>query len=297
MRAGTVRLAFYKRRTALGAGLKEHGVKALLGIVGGFVLTLAVFASGLGFATWLLAAKPVRQLTPTIGVAELWTKDAQPVDPKKQNLQRIPALQAEASAMAVEPAKAGEGAQAAALAPQTEPRPADSRSGQPSAQPDAAAQPAAADQQARQQLPVAHLQWCAARYRSYRPEENNYRSYSGEMRPCVSPYYDPAGDRTASTGQGIQANDQGNDRQAATTDYQVNDNQTDMEGYALSGDGYDATYGGPPEEISPQAEAALEQGRAVSGDHVDYCFSRYRSYDPDDNSYQPFDGGPRRQCE
>ncbi|TJW78527.1 MAG: BA14K family protein, partial [Mesorhizobium sp.] len=28
-------------------------MKALLGIVGGFVLTLAVFASGLGFATWL----------------------------------------------------------------------------------------------------------------------------------------------------------------------------------------------------------------------------------------------------
>ena len=29
-------------------------MKALLGIVGGLVLTLAVFASGLAFATWLL---------------------------------------------------------------------------------------------------------------------------------------------------------------------------------------------------------------------------------------------------
>jgi hypothetical protein len=281
-------------------------VKALLGIVGGFVLTLAVFASGLGFATWLLAAKPVRQATPTIGVAELWTKDAEPVDPNKQNLQRIPALQAKASPMTVEPAKtddpakAGEGAQAAALAapaPQTELRPADTQAGQSSAQPDTAVQPAAADQQARQELPIAHLQWCAAHYRSYRPDENDYRSYSGELRPCVSPYYDPAGDRTASTDQGVQANDQGNDPQAATTDYQVNDDQADMEGYAPSGDGYAATYGGAPEEISPQAEAALEQGRAVPGDHVDYCFSRYRSYDPGDNSYQPFDGGPRRQCE
>ena len=69
-------------------------MKALLGITGGFVLTLAVFASGLAFATWLLAAKPVRQATPAIGVSELWTKDAQPVDPQKQNLERIPAQQA-----------------------------------------------------------------------------------------------------------------------------------------------------------------------------------------------------------
>ena len=37
-------------------GLKERSVKALLGIAGGFLLTLAVFASGLAFAAWLLAA-------------------------------------------------------------------------------------------------------------------------------------------------------------------------------------------------------------------------------------------------
>jgi hypothetical protein len=34
----------------------------------------------------------------------------------------------------------------------------------------------------------------------------------------------------------------------------------------------------------------------VDGDHVQSCFDRYRSYRPEDNSYQPFDGGPRRQC-
>lgn len=265
-------------------------MKALLGIVGGFVLTLAVFASGLGFAAWLLAAKPVRQSTPTIGVAELWTKDAQPVDQNKQQLQRIPALQA-ASAVAAEPAKAGDAAQTLALST------ADSRSGQPSGRPEAVAQPAAADQQARDQLPVAHLKWCAARYRSYRPGENNYRSYSGEIRPCVSPYYDPAGDRTASTGKVIQVSDQGNDRQAVATGYQMNDDQAVLEAYATPSDGYARTYGGQPEEISAQAEAYVEQGGAVSSDHVDYCFSRYRSYDPSDNSYQPFDGGPRRQCQ
>lgn len=282
-------------------------MKALLGIAGGFVLTLAVFASGLAFATWMLAAKPVRQATPTIGVSELWTKDAQPVDPQKQNLERIPAQQA-APAKAGgepapgEPAKAGGATQAAAQAataqPWLQPLPGVSAPGQPAPDANAPQQPAPADQQA--QLPVAHLQWCATRYRSYRPDENSYRSYSGELRPCISPYYDP-GDRTASTGQSDQTSDQGaNDRQAATAGDRINeanDDQAEMQGYAPSGDGYATTYGGPPEEISPEAEAAQASGRPVSGDHVDYCFSRYRSYDPRDNSYQPFDGGPRRQCE
>jgi hypothetical protein len=284
------RPAFYER------GLKERRVKALLGIAGGFVLTLAVFASGLAFATWMLAAKPVRQATPAIGVSELWTKDAQPVDQQKQNLERIPAQQAEPAKAGGEPApgepvKAGGATQATALAapaapaqPRLQPLPGMSAPTQPAPGVNAAQQPAPADPQAERQLPVAHLQWCATRYRSYRPDENSYRSYSGELRPCISPYYDPGGDRTASTGNRIN-------------DDQTNDDQAEMEGYAPTGDGYATTYGGPPEEISPQAEAAQASGRQVSGDHVDYCFSRYRSYDPSDNSYQPFDGGSRRQCE
>ncbi|MDX8528519.1 BA14K family protein [Mesorhizobium sp. MSK_1335] len=272
-------------------------MKALLGIVGGFVLTLAVFASGLAFATWLLAAKPVRQATPAIGVSELWTKDAQPVDPQKQNLERIPARQAAAApGKPAEPAKMDSGTQTAALAapaplaaPRLQPLPGVSESGQPAPDANANQQPATADQQ----LPVAHLQWCATRYRSYRPAENSYRSYSGELRPCISPYYDPMDDRTASTGP----NDQANGRQSATDD-QMSDDQAEMEGYAPSGDGYATTYGAPPEEISPEAQAGEQApARQVSGHHVDYCFNRYRSYDPQDNTYQPFDGGPRRQCE
>ncbi|MDX8466203.1 BA14K family protein [Mesorhizobium sp. VK23B] len=273
-------------------------MKALLGIVGGFVLTLAVFASGLAFATWLLAAKPVRQATPAIGVSELWTKDAQPVDPGKQQLERIPAQQAAgAPTKADESAKADAGAQTTALATpqpaaprQLQPLPGLSPNAQPAPDANAAAQPVgqAPTQQAR--LPAAHLEWCANRYRSYRPEENSYRSYSGELRPCVSPYFDPGGDNTASTdaSQNDQA-DQG----------EVTDDQAEMEGYAPTRDGYATTYGGPPEEISPEDQAPRDRllGPQMSGDHIDSCFSRYRSYDPQDNTYQPYYGGPRRQCE
>ncbi|MER8954885.1 BA14K family protein [Mesorhizobium sp. M0833] len=30
---------------------------------------------------------------------------------------------------------------------------------------------------------------------------------------------------------------------------------------------------------------------------MQYCFSRYRSYRPEDNNCRPYSGGPRRQCE
>jgi hypothetical protein len=38
-------------------------------------------------------------------------------------------------------------------------------------------------------------------------------------------------------------------------------------------------------------------GGFASRDHVSDCFSRYRSYRLADNSYQPFGGGPRQQCQ
>ncbi len=38
---------------------------------------------------------------------------------------------------------------------------------------------------------LAHMEWCASRYRSYRAEDNSYRSYSGERRSCASPYEQP----------------------------------------------------------------------------------------------------------
>jgi hypothetical protein len=63
----------------------------------------------------------------------------------------------------------------------------------------------------------------------------------------------------------------------------------------------------PLEEEPPATEAdlptvdqvALERAPAAdmdSEEHIRSCFSRYRSYRPEDNTYQPFDGGPRRPC-
>ncbi|MFC3324437.1 BA14K family protein [Mesorhizobium cantuariense] len=196
-------------------------MKAVLGLVCGFVLTLAVFGSGLGFAAWLLAAKPPRQATATISMAELWTKKAQPVNKAAQSFKRLPAEQSASPDIAAQPQET----------------PSD-----PTVT--AAIAPGAAD------LSPSHLAWCASRYRSYHPDDNSYLSYSGQLRPCISPYLE-----VANAGDG------------------------DENGAGLG------------------VYAANDGGEALSADHVDNCFSRYRSYRPEDNSYQPYSGGPRRQCQ
>ncbi|TIX98043.1 MAG: BA14K family protein, partial [Mesorhizobium sp.] len=66
-------------------------MKVLSAVLGGFVLTLAVFASGLAFAVWILSAEPVRQAVPTSSVAELWPREPRKVDPASQKLERLPA--------------------------------------------------------------------------------------------------------------------------------------------------------------------------------------------------------------
>ncbi len=54
---------------------------------------------------------------------------------------------------------------------------------------------------------------------------------------------------------------------------------------------------GEAELLTVSNEPASSNAYAVQGDHVASCMQRYRSYRPSDNTYQPYGGGPRRQCE
>ena len=81
-----------------------------------------------------------------------------------------------------------------------------------------------------------HLAWCAQRYRSFDPATNSYRSYSGEIRECSSPFQ-----RTV-------------------------------------------------------AEADEGVGTKVNAQAAARCAARYKSYRPEDNTYQPWEG-PRRSCD
>lgn len=108
-------------------------------------------------------------------------------------------------------------------------------------------------------LSDAHVNWCRDRYRSYQPESNSYTPYGGGSRECVSPFFE---DTTVAAEEG---------------------------GILLDASASEAS---DAERISQQASAAPS-----SDEHVISCFERYQSYRADDNTYQPYGGGPRMQCQ
>ena len=108
---------------------------------------------------------------------------------------------------------------------------------------------------------LAHVQWCSERYRSYRVEDDSYRPYRGGRQACISPFSDAIAARDIATA------------------------------------GYDQAPEAETQATVQLASAGGWSATDLSADHVDACYSRYRSYRPEDNSYQPYGGGPRRQCE
>jgi hypothetical protein len=111
---------------------------------------------------------------------------------------------------------------------------------------------------------AAHVAWCSDRYRSYRPGDNTYTPYSGGKRECVSPYSDALG------AGGMPALSE----EAASYD-EASVDQSLM--------GYTTVVDEAPVDLSIE--------------HVRSCFERYRSYRMEDNTYQPYGGGPRQQCQ
>ena len=116
------------------------------------------------------------------------------------------------------------------------------------------------------ELSEAHIEWCADRYRSYRPRDDSYTPYSGGRRRCVSPY-----------SEGIEVEAEGSPPRAS--DSVIHAESVDSSSPSVEWVSADA----PGDDLA-------------ASEHAAYCFSRYRSYRPEDNSYQPYGGGPRRQC-
>ncbi|WP_292550419.1 BA14K family protein [Mesorhizobium sp.] len=245
-------------------------MKALSAVLGGFVLTLTVFASGLAFALWILSAEPVRPVAPTSSVAELWPREPRKVNPASQQLERLPARAVpEIPAVPAIPEIPEVAEVPSDHAPFDEApvdraaKPGDAAASSPDTTATASIKPTTPATDEQQAMPAAHVEWCASRYRSYRPSNDHYTSYSGEQRPCISPYLDAgAADRAT------QPADDGASYVEAT------------DTWSMDGD-------------IPADETG---GAWLPPDHVEYCFSRYRSYRPEDNTYQPYSGGPRRQC-
>ncbi|HEV7418011.1 MAG TPA: BA14K family protein [Tianweitania sediminis] len=119
--------------------------------------------------------------------------------------------------------------------------------------------PVAEEPAVNERLLAAHLDWCSSRYRSFNPSDNTYRPYSGGKQQCVSPHLSEAAPRlSASIEPALEE---------------------------------EAVFQQASFATSASGTATLSQA------HIRDCSQRYRSYRIEDNTYQPYGGGPRRQCD
>jgi hypothetical protein len=127
----------------------------------------------------------------------------------------------------------------------------------------------------------AQADWCFARYRSYRIEDNSYQPLSGgPRRQCRAPGAATTGTvGAAQLPDRPQAPPMQDDLQPRPERPAARANQRADDGAA----GY--------------AQSQAIDADVPAGSHEEWCFARYRSYQAEDNSYQPFAGGPRRQCQ
>lgn len=249
-------------------------MKVVLAILGGLSLSVVTFVGGLVAATaFFTAGEDKKKLT---DAPDLWTNHPVRVDVAKNDFERLPARtlrpqQAAAINAHALPDTDREVSVAVseedALGDEVIPGVDETVTG--SISPDQAPPVEVAKEP---QLSEAHLEWCSSRYRSYRPRDNSYTPYSGGRKQCNSPFSGPSASSDGASGDKVSPP-------------------------PLQEDSFPEE---PTVEDSPEIEQATAESRPSSygtWEHAQSCFARYRSYRPEDNSYQPYGGGPRRQCE
>lgn len=238
-------------------------MKTIAALIAGLLLSLTTFVAGLALAlTFLNVGEPEHRLDAR-NTAALWSTEPVAVDKKSQSFERVPArVVPKAEKVAAINNIGGMGAKGVKTAQREEVAMVDPVT--TGAIEETAAKPAAATWRS-----TAHADWCSRRYRSYNAQDNSYRPYGGGRRPCKSPY------SSVNTADAPVEASGKTEAVTAARDQPVVDPEPD----AVEQVAYEET-------ASPYIDA----------DHVQACFDRYRSYRPEDNTYQPFDGGPRRQC-
>jgi len=245
-------------------------VRTILLLLTSLIVVTGIFVAGMAFTAYMIA-EPEPHRFAHLDTPDLWTSEPMAVDPAKQNYERIGAIPAIASL----PASGPEGREIAA------PTSVNTDAGVPSTEANTnsgiddmstgAIEPG--DQARSPVMDPAHAEWCFGRYRSYRVEDNSYQPFGGGMREqCQSPWTPMEEDMAAMTPDGMEDGRPGDGVPL------VSGSNTNLSGRS-SADGQSAAAGSAP-----------------VGAHEEWCYARYRSYRVDDNSYQPFDGGPRRIC-
>lgn len=266
-------------------------LKATVGLAASVCAAVFVVAMGMGVASVALSDPGPHKFSHLD--APLWTTEPVVVDVASQDYTRLPALVASADVPA---SGVPETAMVAGHAIDQGDMAVSSANGSDRAQgATEGAQVAALSGGAADPLQV---QWCSARYRSYRAEDNSYQPYDGSTRrSCVAPGSNAAaltGPQTADAGPAVtQASVRRDGAMIGNGDREMVPavaTATTPTAPTLTG----ATLTSAALSASPVADG---QGATVSAaDHDGWCAARYRSWRSDDNTYQPLDGGPRKAC-
>ena len=154
-------------------------MKPVLELLAASALSVGMVIGGVVVASAALAPDEEQHHFSGLDIADLWTSEPVRVDRSQQNLERLPPRYASHVVM-------------------TEPQPTNlaaltkHKNVGPGADGlDLASTGAVVDastDMTSTALAPQHVAWCEESYRSYDPASNTYRSFSGELRNCASPY-------------------------------------------------------------------------------------------------------------
>ncbi len=250
-------------------------VRAIILLVSSLVLVVSVFVAGVALTAYAIK-EPDRHHFANMDTPDLWTSRPVAINPAGQGYERIAAIPALASL----PPSHGDPQTAVAQTEEAESAKSSTElaSSEPAADDMTIATSTDVSAPQRDALDPAHAEWCYGRYRSYRMEDNSYQPFGGAARQqCQSPWSPMAED----TGESV-------DPEMDIASGDTSEMPTEQAGLF----GNDSRH---------PASGGLQQTATVGaisvGAHEEWCHGRYRSYRVGDNSYQPFDGGPRRACQ
>lgn len=142
-------------------------MKTIATMLFGAVTVVGACFIGAAAATYVLAM-PEGQHFANLDAPDLWTSVPKPVDPRGQKFERVAPLVS--AAYPITPTAPEPRANLAANS----------------------ASDGVSSDAAEASLRHEHGDWCVSRYRSYDPASDTYRSYSGQVRTCVSPFAAPS---------------------------------------------------------------------------------------------------------
>jgi len=233
-------------------------VRTILTLVSTIACAVALLAAGLAIVSYVMRDYEPHYFA-HMETPDLWTSKPTAVDPARQDYERIEGIKLAAY---VAPTDGDVETASFARSEERQVQAAAENASDETQLADSVATDAA-------QPDAGHVDWCLARYRSYLVEDNSYQPYGGgPRRECVSPSIETA------------------TMQAAAGSFDA-DSREQVESISAISPRFTSSEAQQTAEMRPAAPIAA---------HEAWCHERYRSYRAEDNSYQPFDGGPRRAC-